>query len=63
MGVLQKGSLFRSFNSSPCFLAQRASIFLLTGPPADTVGVVGVVARSPGNHATLPGCDLVGLAL
>lgn len=43
-------------------MTKGTSVLLLTGPSADAMGVVGVVARTPGNHAGLALGDLVGLA-
>lgn len=44
-------------------MTERACIFLLGGPLADAVGMVGMVACSPGNHAGLVVGNLVCLAL
>jgi hypothetical protein len=43
-------------------LAQRASVLLLACPSADAVGMVGVIAGTPGNHTSLSVRYLVGLA-
>lgn len=56
-------SLFRGLDCGPRLLAKRTGILLLGGPLADAVGVVGVVAGAPGNHASLAIRNLVGLAL
>ena len=58
-------SLFSSFDGGPSFLAEWTGVFLLAGPSADTVGVVGVIAWAPRDHTwvALSFVDLIGLAL
>ena len=56
-------SLFGSFYSGPCLLAERAGILFLSGPATDAMSVVSVVAGSPGNRTALSVCNLVCLAL
>lgn len=55
-------SLLGSLNRIPGFLAERAGIFLLGSPATDAVGVVGVIACAPADHAALAVRDLIGLA-
>jgi hypothetical protein len=44
-------------------LAERAGVLLLSGPSADTVSVVGMVAGSPRDHAAFIIGDLICLTL
>ena len=55
-------SLFSGFDGIPSFLAEWACIFLLGGPSADAVSVVGVVASPPTDETCLTIGYLVGLA-
>lgn len=56
-------SLFGCFDCVPGFLTEGTGVLLLGGPAADAVGVVGVVAGAPTDHAALAVGDLVGLTL
>lgn len=58
-----KLSLLGGLDGGPSLLAKGTGVLLLRGPLANAVSMVGVIACSPRDHATLIVRDLIGLAL